>query len=65
LRGGNGEGHRQLRLVQALKQLQEERQVGQRATLDQGQDEFALLQADEVIAVFHTRGDALEIQQAS
>ena len=57
--------HRQVGLVQHVEQLDEERHLLNRAALDQGQDEFALLQADKEIGVFATGGNPLEIKQAA
>ena len=62
--GAQGVGHRQAGIVQDVEQFDEERQVGHRAALDQGQNVFALLQADEEIAVFAARRNTLEITQA-
>ncbi|MNR12634.1 hypothetical protein D3C85_1290010 [compost metagenome] len=57
--------HRQVGLVQHVEQLDEERHLLDRAALDQGQDEFTLLEADEEIGVFATGGNPLEIKQAA
>jgi hypothetical protein len=51
--------------VQHVEQFDEERHFLHRATLDQGQDEFALLQADKEIGVFAAGGNPLEIKQAA
>ena len=61
---GSAQGvrHRQVSLMQDIQQLDEERHFLHRAALDQGQDEFALLQADEEVGVFATGGDPLEIK---
>ncbi|MNT13290.1 hypothetical protein D3C72_1482550 [compost metagenome] len=63
--GAQGIGHRQAGLMQDIEQFDEERQVGAGAALDQGQDELALLQADEEVAVLAARGYALEVAQAT
>ena len=47
-----GVGHRQTGIVEYVEQFDEERQVGHRAALHQGQNVLALLQADEEVAVF-------------
>jgi len=57
--------HRQVSVVQHIKQFDEERHFLNRAALDQGQDKLALLQADEEIGVFATGGNPLEIEQAA
>ncbi|MCY1410674.1 hypothetical protein D9M71_260450 [compost metagenome] len=61
--GAHGVGHRQVGRVQHVEQGDEERQVLHRAALDQGQDVFALFQADEEVAVFRSLGDAAEVRQ--
>ncbi|MNE47233.1 hypothetical protein D3C80_1416270 [compost metagenome] len=65
LGGAQRIGHRQVGVVQHVEQLDEERHFLRRATLNQGQDKLALLQADEVVGVFTARGDPLEIKQAA
>ncbi len=63
--GAQGVGHRQAVLVEHVEQFDEERQVLHRAALDQGQDELAVFQADEEVAVLGAFGDATEIPQAA
>ena len=58
-------GHRQAGLVQALQQFDEERHVGARTALHQGEDELAAFQADEEVAVLAAGGNALEVLQAA
>ena len=63
--GAQGIRHRQVGVVQHVEQFDEERHLLNRTTLDQGQDKFALLQADKEIGVFATGGNPLEIKQAA
>ncbi|MNV81791.1 hypothetical protein D3C71_1754790 [compost metagenome] len=63
--GAHRVGHRQAGAVQHVEQGDEEAQVLPRATLDQGQYVFAVLQTDEEVAVLRAGGDALELQQAA
>ena len=63
--GAQGVRHRQIGVVQHVEQFDEERHLLHRTTLDQGQDKFALLQADKEIGVFATGGNPLEIKQAA
>ncbi len=49
--------------MEHVEQFDEKWQVGHRAAFDQGQDVLALLQADEEVAVFATRSNALEVTQ--
>jgi hypothetical protein len=63
--GTQGVRHRQVGVVEHVKQFDEERHFLHRAALDQGQDEFALFQADEEIGVFAASGNPLEIKQAA
>src|SRR5690554_2722665 len=58
-----GIGHRQASLLQAVEQLDEKRQFGDRATFDQGQHVFAPLGGDEEVAVLGAAGDAAVIDQ--
>lgn len=51
--------------MEHVEQFDEERQVLHRAALDQGQDELAVFQADEEVAVLGAFGDATEIPQAA
>ncbi|EPN37891.1 hypothetical protein A245_39456 [Pseudomonas syringae pv. actinidiae ICMP 19096] len=51
--------------MQHIEQFDEERHLLHRAALDQCQDKFTLLQADEVIGVFTTGGNALIVKQAA
>ena len=63
--GAQGVRHRQIGFVKHVEQFDEERHLLNWTTLDQGQDEFALLQADKEIGVFATGGNPLEIKQAA
>ena len=63
--GAQGKGHCQIGAVQNIQQLDDERQLIVRAALDQCQDEFALFQADEVVAVLGAFSDALEVHQTT
>ena len=47
------------------RQVDEERHLLHRAALDQGQDEFTLLQADEEIGIFAAGSNPLEIKQTA
>src|SRR5690606_24024300 len=60
----HGMGHGNARLMQHVQQLDDERQVLGWTALDQGQNVFALLQADEEIAVLGASDDTLEVTQA-
>ena len=51
--------------MQHVQQLNEERHFVNRTAFNQGQNVFALLQADEVIGVFATSGDPLEVEQTA
>jgi len=51
--------------VEHIEQFDEERHFLHRAALNQGQDEFALFQADKEVGVFATSGNPLEIEQAA
>jgi hypothetical protein len=51
--------------VQHVEQVDEERHFLHRATFDQGQDKFALLQTDKEVGVFAAGGDPLEIKQTA
>ncbi|MNF52104.1 hypothetical protein D3C84_334440 [compost metagenome] len=63
--GAQGVRHRQVGAVQYVEQFNEEWHLLNRTALDQGQDKFALLQADKEIGVFATGGNPLEIKQAA
>ena len=64
---GSAQGvrHGQVGVVEHVEQFDEERHFRHRATLNQGQDELALLQADKEIGVFAAGGNPLEIKQAA
>mgnify|MGYP000542296747 CR=1 FL=1 len=52
-------------LFRSVQQFDEERHFLHGAAFNQGQDKFALFQADEEIGVFATGGNSLEIKQAT
>mgnify|MGYP000926781069 CR=1 FL=1 len=58
-----GVRHRQSGLLQALEQADQKRQIRRWATLDQGQDIFAMLGGNEEVAVLGAPGDAAEVDQ--
>ena len=58
-------GHRQVSVMEHVEQFDEKRHFCDWAALNQGQDEFALFQADKEVGVFATGGNPLEIKQAA
>ncbi|MNJ52305.1 hypothetical protein D3C77_476350 [compost metagenome] len=60
-----GVRHRQVSVVQYIKQLDEERQVLDRPAFDQRQHVLSLFQTDKEVAVLGAGGNALEVPQAA